>query len=51
MGDWLPRLVNFAIIAGVVVYFTRKPIRDFFKNRPSKSRRPCRNPRRPVSAR
>lgn len=33
LGDWLPRLVNFAIIAGVVVYFTRKPIRDFFKNR------------------
>ncbi len=33
MGDWFPRLVNFAIIAGVVVYFTRKPIRDFFKNR------------------
>jgi F-type H+-transporting ATPase subunit b len=32
-GDWLPRLVNFAIIAGVVVYFTRKPVRDFFKNR------------------
>jgi F-type H+-transporting ATPase subunit b len=32
-GDWLPRLVNFAIIAGVVIYFTRKPIRDFFKNR------------------
>ena len=33
MGDWLPRLVNFAIIATVVVYFTRKPIRDFFQNR------------------
>lgn len=33
LGDWLPRLVNFAIIAGVVVYFTRKPIRDFFRNR------------------
>lgn len=33
MGDWLPRLVNFAIIAGVVFYFGRKPIRDFFKNR------------------
>ncbi len=33
MGDWLPRLVNFAIIAGVVVYFSRKPIRDFFANR------------------
>ena len=33
LGDWLPRLVNFAIIAAVVVYLTRKPIRDFFKNR------------------
>jgi F-type H+-transporting ATPase subunit b len=33
MGDWLPRLVNFAIIASVVVYFMRKPVRDFFKNR------------------
>ncbi|HET7318093.1 MAG TPA: hypothetical protein VFK23_03040 [Nitrospirota bacterium] len=33
MGDWLPRLVNFAIIAAVVVYFMRKPVRDFFKNR------------------
>ncbi len=33
VGDWLPRLVNFAIIAAVIVYFTRKPIRDLFKNR------------------
>jgi F0F1-type ATP synthase membrane subunit b/b' len=33
MGDWLPRLVNFAIIASVVLYFSRKPIRDFFANR------------------
>jgi F-type H+-transporting ATPase subunit b len=33
MGDWLPRLVNFAIIASVVVYYTRKPIRDFFAGR------------------
>jgi len=32
-GDWLPRLVNFAIIAAVVIYFMRKPVRDFFKNR------------------
>jgi F-type H+-transporting ATPase subunit b len=32
-GDWLPRLVNFAIIAAILVYFTRKPIRDYFKNR------------------
>ena len=33
VGDWLPRIVNFAIIAGVVVYFMRTPVRDFFKNR------------------
>ncbi len=33
LGDWLPRIVNFAIIAGVVVYFMRKPVRDFFANR------------------
>ena len=33
MGDWFPRLVNFAIIAAVIVYFMRKPVRDFFKNR------------------
>lgn len=33
MGDWLPRLVNFAIIASVVVYFGRKPVRDFFAAR------------------
>ena len=33
MGDWLPRLVNFAIIAGVLVYFLRKPTREFFQNR------------------
>ena len=33
VGDWLPRLVNFAIIAAVVIYFMRKPVRDFFKNR------------------
>jgi F-type H+-transporting ATPase subunit b len=33
MGDWLPRLVNFAIIATIVIYFTRKPVRDFFANR------------------
>jgi len=33
MGDWLPRLVNFAVIAGVVIYFMRKPAQDFFKNR------------------
>lgn len=33
VGDWLPRLINFAIIAAVLVYFTRKPMRDFFANR------------------
>ncbi len=33
LGDWLPRLVNFAIIAGIVIYFMRKPVRDFFANR------------------
>lgn len=33
MGDWLPRLVNFGIIAAVVVYFMRKPVRDFFAGR------------------
>jgi F-type H+-transporting ATPase subunit b len=33
LGDWLPRLVNFSIIAAILIYFTRKPIRDFFKNR------------------
>jgi F-type H+-transporting ATPase subunit b len=33
LGDWLPRLVNFGIIAAILIYFTRKPVRDFFKNR------------------
>ncbi len=33
IGDWLPRIINFAIIAGVVIYFMRKPVRDFFANR------------------
>ena len=33
MADWLPRLVNFAIIVGALVYFLRKPVRDMFKNR------------------
>ena len=33
MGDWLPRLVNFGIIAFAVVYFMRKPVRDFFAGR------------------
>lgn len=33
LGDWLPRLVNFGVLAGALVYFVRKPARDFFKNR------------------
>lgn len=33
MGDWLPRIVNFIIIAAIVVYFLRKPVRDMFANR------------------
>jgi len=33
MGDWLPRLVNFAIISVVLVIFLRKPVRDAFKSR------------------
>jgi len=33
MGDWMPRLVNFAIIVGLLVYFLRKPLRDMFRNR------------------
>jgi F-type H+-transporting ATPase subunit b len=33
MGDWLPRLINFAIIVGALVFFLRKPMRDMFKNR------------------
>ncbi len=33
LGDWLPRLINFGIIAAILIYFTRKPIRDFFKSR------------------
>ncbi len=33
VADWLPRLVNFAIIAFVVVYYMKKPAADFFRNR------------------
>ncbi len=33
LGDWLPRIINFAILAAVLVYFARKPIRDFFVSR------------------
>jgi F-type H+-transporting ATPase subunit b len=33
MADWLPLLVNFAIIVGLLIYFLRKPVRDMFRNR------------------
>lgn len=33
MADWLPRIANFAIITGLLVYFLRKPVRDMFANR------------------
>ncbi|MHB8846177.1 MAG: F0F1 ATP synthase subunit B family protein [Nitrospirota bacterium] len=33
MADWLPRIANFAIIVGLLVYFLRKPVRDMFANR------------------
>jgi F-type H+-transporting ATPase subunit b len=33
MKDWLPRLVNFGIIAAVAVYLLKKPITTYFKNR------------------
>jgi len=42
MGDWFPRLVNFAIISAVLVYFLRKPTRDFFKNRTAEIERSLR---------
>jgi F-type H+-transporting ATPase subunit b len=42
MGDWFPRLVNFAIISIVLVYFLRKPTRDFFKNRTAEIERSLR---------
>lgn len=45
MGDWLPRLVNFAIIASVVVYFARKPISDFFTNRSAEIAKAMQNSR------
>jgi len=41
-GDWFPRLVNFAIISAVLVYFLRKPTRDFFKNRTAEIERSLR---------
>jgi F-type H+-transporting ATPase subunit b len=33
LGDWLPRIVNFAVLAAVLIYFARKPVRDFFASR------------------
>ena len=42
MGDWFPRLVNFAIISAVLVYFLRKPTRDFFKARTAEIERSLR---------
>lgn len=33
LGDWLPRIINFAILAAALVYFARKPVRDFFASR------------------
>lgn len=33
MGDWLPRIVNFGVLAVFLVIVSRKPVRDFFKNR------------------
>lgn len=33
VGDWLPRLVNFGLLAAVLVFFLRTPTREFFKNR------------------
>lgn len=32
-ADWLPRLVNFGILAVVLFAVSRKPVRDFFSNR------------------
>ena len=42
MGDWFPRLVNFALISIVLVYFLRKPTRDFFRNRTAEIERSLR---------
>jgi F-type H+-transporting ATPase subunit b len=33
LGDWLPRLINFAVIAVAVYVLAKTPVRDFFKNR------------------
>lgn len=33
IADWLPRIVNFAILAAVLIIVTRKPVRDAFKAR------------------
>ena len=37
LGDWLPRMVNFALITALVCYFTRKHVPDTLKNRSSAS--------------
>ena len=42
MGDWFPRLVNFAIFGIALVYFLRKPTRDFFANRSAEIERSIR---------
>ena len=31
--DWVWPVINFSILAFVLVYFARKPVREFFKNR------------------
>ena len=33
LQDWLPRLVNFGLLAVVLVILLRKPVRQFFSNR------------------
>ena len=33
MTDLLYRLLNFALLAGVLIYFARTPVRDFFAAR------------------
>lgn len=33
VGDWLPRIINFGILAAVLFIFTRKPVRDAFAAR------------------
>lgn len=33
LKDWIWPLINFGVLAFVLIYFARKPVRDFFKNR------------------